>query len=118
MSGYARMVTEVSDNGIKALPGGQLIAWLTGLGDQLKRLPPGLTVLFEGPRRLQHRSHIIELGLGDAHADGLSVFLGQTRLGIEAIHLGHAAVPVEENHTACTRPEVPRGQSNNPTLSK
>jgi hypothetical protein len=46
VSGYAHMVENVSDNGITALPGGQIIGWITGLRDHLKRLPSGLTVIF------------------------------------------------------------------------
>ncbi|MEE8410848.1 MAG: TadE family protein, partial [Myxococcota bacterium] len=38
--GYANIVTEVSDNGITALPGGQILAFITGLNAQLRKLPP------------------------------------------------------------------------------
>jgi hypothetical protein len=44
-SGYANMVGEVSDNGLTALPGGQLLGWLTGLGQSLKKIPVGVSTI-------------------------------------------------------------------------
>ncbi len=57
-SGYARMVQEVSDNGLKALPGGQIIGFLTGLNQSLKKLPGGLTQIF-GFQPSDPRSHLV-----------------------------------------------------------
>jgi hypothetical protein len=80
MSGYARMVGEVSDNGIKALPGGQLIGWLTGLGDQLKKLPPGLTVLF-GFQPPDPESHLLSRPYSQARTSSRPNPKGQVQRG-------------------------------------
>jgi hypothetical protein len=78
-AGYARMVQEVSDNGLTALPGGQIFSFLAGLNQSLKRIPGGVTSLL-GFQPSDPRSHLFSRPYISQRAER-PVYSGQVQAG-------------------------------------
>ena len=74
----------------------QLIRHLADVREQVTHIQPGLTVLFEIPRRLQRLADVVKLRRVDLRGERLAVVLLETRLVIERIDLRHTAVHVEK----------------------
>ncbi len=74
-----------------------VIHTLCNFREQLTDFNATLTILFEGPRRLQQVIVIVELCDRHFHRQWLAMVKRQTRLGVKGVHLAGAAIHVEED---------------------
>ena len=81
----------------------QLVGHRADVGKNVADGEAALAVSLERPRRLESGAYVVELRRVDPGRERLAVILVEPRLGVERVHLRHAAIHVEEDDVPGTR---------------